>query len=110
MVDVGVNRFNCIGYPVSRASLDCGNKVNIVAINHPFIDLSYMVSMFQCDSTYDKFNITVKGENGNLIINRKTITIFQKQDPTNFKWGDSGAEYVVRLLASLPPWRRLGTT
>ncbi|KAK7816321.1 hypothetical protein U0070_020836 [Myodes glareolus] len=75
MVDVGVNRFSCIGYPVFRTSFDCGNKVNIVAINDPFIDLNYMVCMFQCDSTYDKFNIIVKAENGKFIINRETITL-----------------------------------
>ncbi|XP_029403492.1 glyceraldehyde-3-phosphate dehydrogenase-like isoform X2 [Mus pahari] len=51
--------------------------MEIVATHDPFIDLNYMV------------------ENGKLAINRQPITIFQEQDPTNIKWGDADAEYIV---------------
>ncbi|OBS71813.1 hypothetical protein A6R68_13610 [Neotoma lepida] len=75
MTNVGVNRFSRIGHLVTRAAFQSG-KVNIVAIIDPFIDLSYMVYMFQYDSTHGKFNGAVKAENGKLVINGKTITIF----------------------------------
>ncbi|OBS76248.1 hypothetical protein A6R68_17302 [Neotoma lepida] len=94
MVKVGVNGFGQIGRLVTRAAFQSG-KVEIVAINDPFIDPNYMVYMFQYDSTHGKFNSTVKAENGKLIINRKAITIFQEQDPANIKWDEAGAKYVV---------------
>ncbi|XP_045309552.1 glyceraldehyde-3-phosphate dehydrogenase-like [Leopardus geoffroyi] len=94
MVKVGVNRFGCIGRLVTRAAFNSG-KVDIVAMNDPFIDLNDMVYMSQSDSTHGKFHGTVKAENGKLVINGKPITIFRERDPTNIKWGDASAEYVV---------------
>ncbi|KAB0341137.1 hypothetical protein FD754_018063 [Muntiacus muntjak] len=80
MVKVRVNGFGHIRRLVTRATFD-SRKVDIVAINDLFVDLHYMVYMFQYDFTHGKFHGTVKAENGKLIINEK--------------WGDAGAEYMV---------------
>ncbi|XP_008568882.1 PREDICTED: glyceraldehyde-3-phosphate dehydrogenase-like [Galeopterus variegatus] len=94
MVKIRVNRFSRIGHLLTRAAFNSG-KVDIVAINDPFIDLNYMVYVFQYDSTHGKFHGTVKAENRKLIVNGKATTIFQERDPMSIKWGDASAEYVV---------------
>uniref|UniRef100_A0A4X2M4B6 glyceraldehyde-3-phosphate dehydrogenase (phosphorylating) n=1 Tax=Vombatus ursinus TaxID=29139 RepID=A0A4X2M4B6_VOMUR len=82
MVKVGVNRFGYCGHLVTRVSFTSG-RLDIVAINDPFINLNYMAYVFQYDSTHYKFKGTVKAKNGKLVINGKAITIFQEQYPTN---------------------------
>ncbi|XP_025786718.1 glyceraldehyde-3-phosphate dehydrogenase-like [Puma concolor] len=107
MVKVRSNGFGRIGRLVTRAAFHSG-KVDIVAINDPFIDLNYMVYMFQYDSTHGKFHGTVKAENGKLVINGKPITIFQERDPANIKWGDAGAEYVVESTGVFTTMEKAG--
>ncbi|KAH0516253.1 Glyceraldehyde-3-phosphate dehydrogenase [Microtus ochrogaster] len=107
MVKVGVNGFGRIGCLVTRAAFSSG-KVDVVAINDPFIDLNYIVYRFQYDSTHGKFKDTVKAENGKLVINRKAITIFQERDPANIKWGDASAEYVVESTSVYTTMEKTG--
>uniref|UniRef100_A0A8C4F4R5 Glyceraldehyde-3-phosphate dehydrogenase n=1 Tax=Dicentrarchus labrax TaxID=13489 RepID=A0A8C4F4R5_DICLA len=85
---LGINRFGRIGRLVTRAAAQ-GGKVEVVAINDPFIDLDYMVYMFKYDSTHGVWKHgEVKAEGGKLI-----IVCFQ--DPANIKWSDAGVDYVV---------------
>lgn len=61
VVKVGIIRFGCIGDLVTRANFSSTSvKVEIFAINDPFIDLNYIVYMFQYDSIYGKFISMVK--------------------------------------------------
>ncbi|KAM4704137.1 glyceraldehyde-3-phosphate dehydrogenase [Rhinophrynus dorsalis] len=94
MVKIGINGFGRIGRLVTRAAILSG-KVDVVAINDPFIDLDYMVYMFKYDSTHGRFKGTVEAKNGKLVVNNHEITVFQERDPSNIKWGDAGADYVV---------------
>uniref|UniRef100_A0A8C1U6M9 Glyceraldehyde-3-phosphate dehydrogenase n=1 Tax=Cyprinus carpio TaxID=7962 RepID=A0A8C1U6M9_CYPCA len=68
-------RFGRIGRLVTRAAFQ-SKKVEIVAINDPFIDLNYMVYMFKYDSTHGKYKGEVKAEGGKLVIDGHAITVF----------------------------------
>ena len=106
MVKVSMNGFGRIGCLVTRAAFYSG-KV-IVAISDPFIDLNYMVSIFQYDPTQGKFQRDSQAEKGKLFINRESISIFQEADPSNIKWGDAGAEYVVESTGVLTTMEKAG--
>lgn len=94
MVKIGINGFGRIGRLVTRAAFG-RSDVTVVAINDPFIDLEYMVYMFKYDSTHGPFKGDVKVENGKLVINGQSISVFSERDPAQIPWGANGAEYVV---------------
>lgn len=108
-VKTAVNGFGYTGCLVTRAVLN-SSKVDIVAINDPFIDLNNTVYMFQYNSTYGKFHGTVKAENGKLVISGNPITIFQEQDPSKIKWGDAGTEYIMESTGVFTTMKKLGLT
>jgi len=96
---VGINGFGRIGRLVLRAAIE-KDAVEVVAVNDPFIDLTYMVYMFKYDSTHGRFKGEVKIEGGKLHVTfpgkqPHSITVFQEMKPENIKWGDTGAEYIV---------------
>uniref|UniRef100_M3Y7D6 Glyceraldehyde-3-phosphate dehydrogenase n=1 Tax=Mustela putorius furo TaxID=9669 RepID=M3Y7D6_MUSPF len=92
------------GNGFDQAAFNFG-KVDIVTVNDPFIDLNYMVYMFQYDS-HGKFHGTIKAENRRLVINGKPMSIFQEQDPT-IKWGGA-AKYAVESTGVLIVMEKAG--
>ncbi|XP_068700412.1 glyceraldehyde-3-phosphate dehydrogenase-like [Montipora foliosa] len=94
VVKVGINGFGRIGRLVMRASLE-HPEVQVVAVNDPFIDLTYMEYMFKYDSTHGRFKGTTEVKDGKLVIEGKPITVYQIKNPAEIPWKESGAEYVV---------------
>jgi len=94
MVKVGINGFGRIGRLVCRAAFE-HDEIDVVAINDPFIDLEYMVYMFNYDSTHGRFKGTVAAKDGKLVINGKEITVSMERNPAEIKWGNAGADYVI---------------
>ncbi|KAI5779316.1 glyceraldehyde 3-phosphate dehydrogenase [Geopyxis carbonaria] len=95
MVQIGINGFGRIGRIVLRNALEHGD-IDVVAVNDPFIDPKYAVYMLKYDSTHGNFKGEVSAsESGDLIVNGKTIKMFQERDPAAIPWGSAGADYVV---------------
>jgi len=93
MSKIGINGFGRIGRLVLRAALDKGAEV--VAINDPFIAIDYMVYMFKYDSTHGVYKGEVKADGNNLVVNGKSIKVFNEMKPEAIPWASAGAEYVV---------------
>jgi glyceraldehyde 3-phosphate dehydrogenase len=92
-IKVGINGFGRIGRLVFRAAVTNPN-VEIVGIND-LIDVDYMAYMLKYDSTHGIFKGTVEAKDGKLIVNGSAIRVTAEKDPSNLKWADVGAEYVV---------------
>jgi len=91
---IGVNGCGRIGRLVTRAAIASG-KVNVVAVNDPFMDLDYMVYMFKFDSTHGTWKGSVEARDGKLIIDGHAISVYFERDPAQIPWGTNGADYVV---------------
>lgn len=96
---VGINGFGRIGRLALRAAVE-KDTVQVVAVNDPFIDLDYMVYMFNYDSTHGRFKGEVHANNGTLVVEKDgksthNIKVFNLKDPAEIKWAEAGAEYVI---------------
>jgi len=72
-------------------------NINIVAINDPFIPVNYMEYMYKYDTTHGRAGeqVTHDATVNTLIVGGKAIKVFGEMDPSNIKWGDAGADYVI---------------
>ena len=93
-VKVGINGFGRIGNLAFQAALK-NDEVEVVAINDPFIAADYMAYMVKYDTAHGRFNGEVKSEDGKLIVNGKSINVYNEMDPNNIPWGKEGVEYVL---------------
>ena len=73
-----------------------------------------MVYMFKFDSTHGRFKGDVHTEGNKLIVDGHSITVFQERDPSNIKWAETGAEYIIEstgvfttIEKFVPPFSRL---
>lgn len=92
MTKIGINGFGRIGRLVFRSALQRG--VDIVAIND-LIEPEYMAYMLKYDTVHGQFDGSIAVENGNLVVNGKTIRITAERDPANLKWDEAGVEIVI---------------
>ena len=93
-VKVGINGFGRIGKLAFQAALAKG-EVEVVAVNDPFVTADYMAYMTKFDTVHGRFNGTVEEVEGNLVVNGKTIKVYNEMDPKNIPWGELGVEYVL---------------
>ena len=54
-----------------------------------------MKYMLTYDTIHGKYNADIKVEGNDLVINGKTVKVFNCMEPSEIPWGEVGAEYVV---------------
>ena len=92
-IKVGINGFGRIGRLVFRVAAE-RNDVEIVGIND-LLDVDYIAYMLKFDSTHGRFKGSVEVQDGQLIVNGKTVRITSERDPANLAWNEIGADVVV---------------
>ncbi|WBV61770.1 type I glyceraldehyde-3-phosphate dehydrogenase [Chryseobacterium camelliae] len=92
-IKVGINGFGRIGRLVFRAMTERDN-IEVVGIND-LIDATYMAYMLKYDSVHGIFPGEVSVEGNDLVVNGKRIRVTAERDPSNLKWNEIGADYVV---------------
>ena len=92
-IKVGINGFGRIGRLVFRAAT-ANPMVNVVAINDPFIDPTYMEYMIKYDSTHGRFQGEVKADKDCIWVNGNKIQVTNSMSPAEIPWGNAGAEYI----------------
>jgi len=92
-IKIGINGFGRIGRLFFRAAAKNEN-VEIVGIND-LIDVDYIAYMLKYDSTHGRFDGDVAIENGKLVVNGNAIRVTSEMNPSDLKWDEVGADYVV---------------
>ncbi|MBK0384188.1 type I glyceraldehyde-3-phosphate dehydrogenase [Pedobacter sp. SD-b] len=90
---IGINGFGRIGRLAFRAAIK-RNDIEVVGIND-LVEPDYLAYMLKYDSTHGIFDGTVEVKDGHLIVNGKKIRITAERDPSNLKWNEIGAEYII---------------
>ena len=93
---IGINGFGRIGRLVARAALSpkYQDRLDLVAVNGTG-DPQTAAHLFKYDSTYGPYDGTVGTDNGNLVLDGKTVRKFQELDPANIPWSEMDVDIVV---------------
>ena len=93
VLKIGINGFGRIGRLAFRAISKRAN-VEVVGIND-LQEVDYIAYLLKYDSVHGTFASEVKTENGNLVVDGKTIRITAEKDPNNLKWNELGVDVVL---------------
>ena len=92
-IRIAINGFGRIGRMVFRRSFEHPD-IEVVAINGGG-DAEYMAYQLKYDTVHGRFNGDVQPDGDALIVNGKRYPISGQRDPSQLKWGDLGADYIV---------------
>ena len=94
-VKIGINGFGRIGRLVFRTIKQRHpDEIEVVAVNDLF-DPATNAHLLKYDSTYGQYPGTIDVQDGNLVIDGKTVKVTAEKDPAAIKWRDMGVDIVI---------------
>jgi glyceraldehyde 3-phosphate dehydrogenase len=93
LAKIAINGFGRIGRLFFRQAFDL-SEIEIAAIND-LGDIENLAYLLKYDTIYGRYSRDVKAENGNLVVDGKSIKVIQVKDPTELPWKELGIDVVV---------------
>jgi len=93
-IKVGINGFGRIGRMAFRAIAKEFPDMEVVGIND-LLAPEYQAYMLKYDSVHGRFDGDVSVEDGNLVVDGKTIRVTAERNPADLAWGDVGADVIL---------------
>ncbi len=92
---IGINGFGRIGRLVLRAneSRNAG-KVEVAAVND-FTDAKTNAHLLKYDTNYGRYPGEVEANNGDLMVDGRSIKVFSERDPAQIPWSEMGVDLVI---------------
>jgi len=92
-IKVAINGFGRIGRNVLRAGLN-NPEIEFVATND-LTDTKTLAHLLKYDSVLGPLSAEVKAGEGEIVVNGKSIKVFQSKDPAAIDWSSLGAQIVI---------------
>ena len=91
---VAINGFGRVGRQSLRALLERAPDIDVVAVND-LVPVALDAILFKHDSTYGAYAGVVDHTDDALIVDGRTIRVFQEKDPANLPWAELGVDIVI---------------
>ena len=91
---VAINGFGRVGRQSLRALLERAPDIDVVAVND-LVPVALDAILFKHDSTYGAYAGVVDHTDDALVVDGRTIRVFQEKDPANLPWADLGVDIVI---------------
>ena len=93
MIRVAINGFGRIGRSVFKAGIH-DKRVQFVAVND-LSDTKTLAYLLKYDSVYGRFNGTIQAKEHSLVVNGKTVHVFNEREPEKLPWKKLKVDIVV---------------
>ena len=92
---IGINGFGRIGRLVLRANeTRNAGKVEVAAVND-LTDADTNAHLLKYDTNYGQYPGKVEANNGDLVVDGRSIKVFSERDPAQIPWGEMGVDLVI---------------